>query len=233
MRASSVSLSFSGSPRPARSFSSNRRSDVIWTNPYDHLSISQRSTVNAQGQAAVAAVPGSTLDAYELPHRPSSAAQVLVDRGAQQFRVYIHPQILLVLKLDNEDHCLENVVSKPHGELFIGDVGSWIVELAASWAVIMILTGLFLWWPWNAKGLAASFIRACVRASAHSGGTFMLSLGFTSPSSRHASIRRLASVSVPNRWAFKHSARKVPWNDSTKALSVGLPGREKSIFIPF
>jgi uncharacterized iron-regulated membrane protein len=122
--------------------------------PYDHLTINQRATVNAQVQAAIAAVPGSTLDAYELPHSASSAAQVLVDKGAQQFRVYIHPQTLQVLKLDNEDHRLENVVSKLHGELFIGDVGSWIVELAASWAVIMILTGLFLWWPRNAKGFA-------------------------------------------------------------------------------
>src|SRR6202011_5481592 len=59
-----------------------------------------------------------------------------------------------VLKVDNEDHRLENVVLKLHGELLIGDVGSWIVELAASWAVIMILTGLFLWWPRNASGLA-------------------------------------------------------------------------------
>jgi hypothetical protein len=28
-------------------------------------------------------------------------------------------------------------------------------------------------------------------------------------------------------------ARKVPLNDSTNALSVGFPGREKSIFAPF
>ena len=82
------------------------------------------------------------------------AAQILVDKGAQQFRVYIHPQTLAVLKLDNEDYRLENVIKKLHGELFIGDLGSWIVELAASWAVIMILTGLFLWWPRDAKGLA-------------------------------------------------------------------------------
>jgi uncharacterized iron-regulated membrane protein len=46
--------------------------------PYDHLSIQQRSTANAQVQAALAAVPGSTLDAYELPHSATSAAQVLV-----------------------------------------------------------------------------------------------------------------------------------------------------------
>ena len=121
--------------------------------PYDHLTIGQRATVNAQVQAAIAAVPGSTLDSYELPHTPTSAAQILVDKGAQQFRVYIHPQTLAVLKLDNEDHRLEKVVFRLHGELMIGKYGSWLVELAASWAVVMILTGLFLWWPRNAKGL--------------------------------------------------------------------------------
>jgi len=121
--------------------------------PYDHLTIAQRATVNAQVQAAVAAVPGSTLDAYQLPRTETSAAQVLVDKGTEQFRVYIHPQTLAVLKLDNEDHRLENVVKKLHGELMIGKYGSWIVELAASWAVIMIVTGLFLWWPSKTRGL--------------------------------------------------------------------------------
>jgi len=35
----------------------------------------------------------------------------------------------------------------------MGDKGSFIVETAASWAIIMILTGLYLWWPRNATGL--------------------------------------------------------------------------------
>jgi len=121
--------------------------------PYDHLTIAQRATVNAQVRGALAAVPGSLFDSYEPPQSATSAGQVLVDKGAQQFRVYIHPQTLAVLKVDNEDHRLENVVFKLHGELMIGDVGSWIVELAASWSVIMIVTGLFLCWPRNSKGL--------------------------------------------------------------------------------
>jgi uncharacterized iron-regulated membrane protein len=121
--------------------------------PYDHLAITQRASANAQVQAALAAVPNSVFDSYELPHTPASAAQILVDRGSQQFRVYVHPQTLAILKLDNEDHRLENVVFKLHGELMMGDIGSYIVELAAAWAVVMILTGLFLWWPRSAQGL--------------------------------------------------------------------------------
>ena len=34
----------------------------------------------------------------------------------------------------------------------MGDRGSMLVELAASWTIIMIITGLYLWWPRQAKG---------------------------------------------------------------------------------
>lgn len=36
------------------------------------------------------------------------------------------------------------------------------------------------------------------------------------------------SSSVRNLWAFRHSARNLPLNDSMNELSVGLPGRENS-----
>ena len=41
-----------------------------------------------------------------------------------------------------------------------------------------------------------------------------------------------ASSSLSNQCVFKHSSRSLPLNDSTKALSVGLPGREKHNFTP-
>jgi uncharacterized iron-regulated membrane protein len=121
---------------------------------YEHLTITQRAPASAQIQAALAAVPGATLDSYKLPHSAESAAQVLVDRGTQQFRVYVHPQSLQILNIDNEDHRFDVFTSRLHGELLMGTYGSWIVELAGSWAVVMILTGLFLWWPSNTRRLA-------------------------------------------------------------------------------
>jgi uncharacterized iron-regulated membrane protein len=122
--------------------------------PYNHLFIGQKATANAQVQAGLAAVPGSTLDSYQLPYTPTSAPEVLVDKGTEQFRVYVHPQTLAILHIDNEDHRVDVFMSRLHGELLIGKYGSWIVELAAAWAVVMIVTGLFLWWPRNASGLA-------------------------------------------------------------------------------
>ncbi|MBA4748790.1 MAG: PepSY domain-containing protein [Sphingopyxis sp.] len=38
-------------------------------------------------------------------------------------------------------------MSDIHGSLLLGQWGDWIVELAASWAIVLILSGLYLWWP--------------------------------------------------------------------------------------
>lgn len=121
--------------------------------PYDNLPITQPAPLVQQVQAAMLAVPGSFLDEYQLPRNRSASAQVLVDKGTQQFRVYVQPQTLQVLKVEEEDRRLEKVVFRMHGELLMGEYSSWIVELAGSWAVVMIVTGLFLWWPRNATGM--------------------------------------------------------------------------------
>jgi uncharacterized iron-regulated membrane protein len=103
--------------------------------------------------AATAAVPGSTLAGIVLPEHPDQAARVLVsDRGART-RVYVHPDTLQVLKTVDEQNRFERIVFRLHGELMMGNGGSILVELAASWAIVMILTGLYLWWPRHAKGL--------------------------------------------------------------------------------
>ncbi|HYW15443.1 MAG TPA: PepSY domain-containing protein [Allosphingosinicella sp.] len=35
----------------------------------------------------------------------------------------------------------------PGGLRLLGRWGDWLVELAASWTMVMILTGLYMWWP--------------------------------------------------------------------------------------
>ncbi|MCT4779903.1 MULTISPECIES: PepSY domain-containing protein [Exiguobacterium] len=39
-----------------------------------------------------------------------------------------------------------------HGELFAGKVGNLLVELAASWAIILLITGSYLFWPRGERG---------------------------------------------------------------------------------
>lgn len=123
--------------------------------PYERLAIAvPRAAASDQVKAALAAVPQSSFHFYQLPRDIHSAVQVVVGRDAEEFRVYVDPYTLRVLKVDDEDSRLMKRIFHLHGELLLGDRGSWIVETAASWAIIMILTGLYLWWPRNTKSLA-------------------------------------------------------------------------------
>jgi uncharacterized iron-regulated membrane protein len=124
--------------------------------PYAHLVHPGeiRAAPSAVARAALAAEPGAVLHAYQLPASPEAAAQVLVGRGVGETRVWVDPVKATVLEATPEDHRLMKVIFRLHGELLLGDRGSMAVELAASWAMVMILTGLYLWWPRGARGLA-------------------------------------------------------------------------------
>lgn len=123
--------------------------------PLDHLVVSgARAAPSAQVAAALAVVPGGVLNAYQLPASQDSAVRVLVGHDTQLMRVYVHPETLQILKVEEEDGRLMRILFHLHGELLLGDQGSMIVELAASWAIVMLITGLYLWWPRNATNLA-------------------------------------------------------------------------------
>ena len=123
--------------------------------PYDTLApAATRASPEAIAGAAVAAVPGGRLHKYELPQSPASAVRVLVGARGGDRRVYVDPYRLKVLNVVADDERPMQVVSRLHGELLAGAWGSYLVEIAACWAVVMILTGLYIWWPRGGSGLA-------------------------------------------------------------------------------
>jgi uncharacterized iron-regulated membrane protein len=129
--------------------------DAFSSAPYRGLSITgDLATADAQVEAALAAVPGATFSAYELPLGSTDAATILVIKNFQTMRVYVHPQSLHVLAIADEQSPLLRYARDIHRELLLGKFGSILVELAACWAIVLVLTGVYLWWPRSAKGLA-------------------------------------------------------------------------------
>jgi uncharacterized iron-regulated membrane protein len=128
--------------------------EAMLDRPYDRIEASlPRVPVSRQVAAALAVVPGGVLNAYELPASNTAAARVLVGRGAALTRVYVDPTNAHVLYRVEEDARLMRTIFYLHGELLLGDRGSMLVELAACWTIVMILSGLYLWWP-RKRGLA-------------------------------------------------------------------------------
>jgi uncharacterized iron-regulated membrane protein len=108
---------------------------------------------DAQVKAALAAFPGAGFHYYRIAEAPGDAAVVHVGLPEGGMRdVAVSPQGR-VIGSANPDDRISAWLAKIHGSLLIGRTGGIIVELAASWAIVMILTGLYLWWP-RGRGLA-------------------------------------------------------------------------------
>ncbi len=120
-----------------------------WVNkPYQQLTISgARNTANQQIEAALASSPGAQFSAYQLPSHQHQAVIIHLLREGNKLLVYINPYTLEVLKIVDYDSQFIRMVRTFHGELLAGNIGSVIVELAACWAIVLVISGLYLWWP--------------------------------------------------------------------------------------
>ena len=122
--------------------------------PYNNLTITGAPLApSVLVERAQAVVPGSVLHRFILPEEADDAQQIVVGVGPDETRVYLHPHTGEVLKNVGEQDRFMRVVLHLHGELMMGRWGSTLVELAASWTIVMLITGLFLWWPRDGKGL--------------------------------------------------------------------------------
>jgi uncharacterized iron-regulated membrane protein len=99
-------------------------------------------------EAALAAFPGALLHSYRIPAQAGDAALVHIELpdGASMRDVFVSPQGAVVGSLASDNRIVE-VARRIHSQLLLGRAGSWLVELAACWAIVMLVTGLFLWWP--------------------------------------------------------------------------------------
>lgn len=120
---------------------------------YRGLSVAGAVSPDVQLQAALAAYPGATFHSYRLPEALGDAAMIHLALPGREMRdVFISPQGRVLGSRDPEAMVSE-VVQKLHGQLLLGHPGSWVVEIAASWAILLILSGLYLWWP-RGRGMA-------------------------------------------------------------------------------
>lgn len=69
------------------------------------------------------------------------------DDAPEKISVFINPYTGKIIgELDNNKRFM-TLIKDLHGELLTGKIGTTLVEFAASWTIVLIITGLFLWWP--------------------------------------------------------------------------------------
>ena len=97
--------------------------------------------------AAVKAYPG-TPTRIDLPGAPDRPAKVYVaPANGDPVQVMVDPGTGRVLGGHVYPRTLVGFADVMHGSLTLGPRGDAVVELAACWALVLLATGLFLWWP--------------------------------------------------------------------------------------
>ena len=97
--------------------------------------------------AAQAAHPGAVMS-VEMPATPDRPGIVtIVPKEGEALQVAVEPATMEVLGATVTARTLTGWAELMHGTLTIGTLGERIVELAACWTLVMIATGLYMWWP--------------------------------------------------------------------------------------
>lgn len=83
-----------------------------------------------------------------------STAFFFRDDNGLAFPAFVDPYSGRYLGAVESTHWIAGLSRGLHGGWPINPFGSYLLELGASWAIVMILTGLYLWWPRNSQGPA-------------------------------------------------------------------------------
>jgi uncharacterized iron-regulated membrane protein len=118
--------------------------------------------VSVQADAALAAIPGGTLKQYVAPRAGDLAAIFRVDLDGKATMVAVDPYTATVLAEFPRRSGWYDFFDSVHSDLLLGVTGDRMIEIAASLGMVLIATGLYMWWPrgfgWRAV-LIPSFAR--------------------------------------------------------------------------
>jgi uncharacterized iron-regulated membrane protein len=115
----------------------------------------ERVSYDRQLQSVLAHEPRERLQSIELSDDPArSTVFFFGDTNGLPYPAFVDPHSGAYLGRIESTHWVRGLSRGLHGGWPIQPWGSYLLELGASWAIVMTLTGVFLWWPRNAQGLA-------------------------------------------------------------------------------
>ncbi|MCU0570968.1 MAG: PepSY domain-containing protein [Oculatellaceae cyanobacterium Prado106] len=89
---------------------------------------------------------------------PDRSTEVTFTLNDHKRMAFVNPYTAEVLGDRDEEQNLQAIVRKIHGELLIGKTGDYLVELAACWGLVLLLTGLYLWFPRGGSSIFGTFL---------------------------------------------------------------------------
>jgi uncharacterized iron-regulated membrane protein len=118
---------------------------------------------------------GATLARISIGEWPRATTRLTFDApGGRRVAVAVDPYANTVQATFDPEREFFHVLTDLHRTLLAGDVGRYVIELATAWGLVLVLTGLYLWWPRgtraNRNGPAAGAPRDNDRGDRNGGG---------------------------------------------------------------
>ncbi|PKV14148.1 PepSY-associated TM helix domain-containing protein [Xanthomonas prunicola] len=96
---------------------------------------------------------GGSLFVYTTSKRADASAEVgLVDAHGVRQVVYVDPYRARVLGALPEHGTLSWTIRRLHSLALVGPYARGLIEMAGGWAIVLVLTGMYLWWPRGRRG---------------------------------------------------------------------------------
>jgi uncharacterized iron-regulated membrane protein len=93
-----------------------------------------------------------SIEVFDDPTR--STTFFFADPNGLSYPAFTDPHTGDYLGSVESTHWIRGLSKGLHGGWPINPLGDYLLELGACWAIVMTLTGLYLWWPRNAAGMA-------------------------------------------------------------------------------
>lgn len=118
----------------------------------------QQTTAEAQLQAVRATYADATINEYIPPTAANRSSQIsLTTAEGQGLTVFVDPYTANVLGTLDKNTTWYTWANNIHGTFLLGDTGDRLIEIAAGFAIMLVITGLYLWWPRDKQAIYRAF----------------------------------------------------------------------------
>ncbi|HDS1122841.1 TPA: PepSY domain-containing protein [Stenotrophomonas maltophilia] len=103
--------------------------------------------------AAVQAMTEGDVFRYTTPERADGSVEIgVIEKNGRRQIYYVDPGTSQVLGHLPEKGTFSGVVRRLHSLDLLGSYASALIEIAAGWAILLVATGVYLWWPRGQRG---------------------------------------------------------------------------------
>lgn len=116
----------------------------------ERVAVRPIATAPSDWAVAAGSVATGRLAQVIPPAAPGQAARLIVEDGVRT-TVYVDPADASVLGLVRDGGFTE-WIKKLHSLKHFGEIANILVEIVAGWAIVLVATGVVLWWPRGRSG---------------------------------------------------------------------------------